>query len=58
MLYKKSQSPVLDEKLFKKPSAEYRGAPFWAWNDNLDRDELLWQIEKLKEALKKHNDEE
>lgn len=49
MLYKKSQSPVLDEKLFKKPSAEYRGAPFWAWNDNLDRDELLWQIEKLKE---------
>src|SRR5699024_9435002 len=29
--------------------SEYRGTPFWAWNCKLDKDELLWQIDVLKE---------
>lgn len=49
MLYKKNLSEQLDNELFKNPTSEYRGAPFWAWNDCLDREELLLQIEQLKE---------
>lgn len=48
MLYKKNTSKSLDEKLFKNPSAEYRAAPFWAWNCVLEKDELLRQIDCLK----------
>ncbi|TDG00211.1 glycosyl hydrolase [Paenibacillus piri] len=33
---------------FEQPPAEYRSVPFWAWNDDLDRDELLRQIEDMK----------
>ena len=39
----------LDRELFKSPPAEYRAAPFWAWNCDLDRDELLRQIDIFKE---------
>ncbi len=49
MLYKKNNSRELSEELFKNPTAEYRGMPFWAWNCKLDENELLWQIEQLKE---------
>lgn len=31
-------------KLFKKPTKEYRGAPFWAWNCKIDKDKLEKQI--------------
>lgn len=31
-------------KQFKKPSSEYRGAPFWAWNGKLDPNELRRQV--------------
>ncbi len=48
MFYEKNKSAVLDDALFKNPTAEYRGTPFWAWNDNLDKEDLLWQIEQLK----------
>lgn len=48
MLYKKNSAAELGDELFKNPTAEYRGTPFWAWNDNLDKDELLRQIECLK----------
>lgn len=34
---------------FKNPSKYYRAAPFWAWNTRLEKDELLRQIEVLKE---------
>ena len=37
-----------DKLEFENPSSEFRGAPFWAWNDVLDKDELLWQIEQLR----------
>ena len=48
MLYKKNDSPRLDQELFKHPTAEYRGAPFWAWNCKLEQKELEWQLEVLK----------
>ena len=33
----------------KNPGAEFRGAPFWAWNSRLDADELHRQTAILKE---------
>lgn len=48
MLYKKNQTAEPDMELFKNPTSEYRGAPFWAWNCELDSKELLRQIECLK----------
>lgn len=49
MFYKKNTEKSLDNKLFKNPTSEYRGTPFWAWNCELDKEDLLWQIEQLKE---------
>lgn len=49
MLYKKNQSPTLEKDLFASPTSEYRGTPFWAWNTELEKEELLRQIEQLKE---------
>ncbi len=48
MLYKKNSAPKLSMELFKSPTAEYRGTPFWAWNCKLDKNELLWQIDNFK----------
>ncbi|MCL2571388.1 MAG: hypothetical protein FWE11_03215 [Defluviitaleaceae bacterium] len=48
MLYPKKSEPHLTEALFFAPGAEYRGAPFWAWNCKLDEEQLLRQIEQLK----------
>ena len=41
MLYKKNNTEKLDMELFKNPTAEYRGTPFWAWNCKLDKDMLM-----------------
>ncbi len=49
MLYKKNSSPSLSDELFRNPTAEYRGAPFWSWNCELEEKELLRQIEELKQ---------
>ncbi len=49
MLYKKNSAPDLSPELFKNPTCEYRGTPFWAWNCKLDKAELLRQIEIFKE---------
>ena len=49
MLYEKSHSNDLDMQLFKNPTSEYRGAPFWAWNCKLEENELLRQIDIMKE---------
>ena len=48
MLYKKNSLQSLSDELFRNPTAEYRGAPFWSWNCELDEKELLRQIEELK----------
>lgn len=49
MLYKHNNTEKLDMALFQNPTSEYRAAPFWAWNCKLEEEELLWQIERLKE---------
>ena len=42
MLYEKNKKPI-SEELFREPTAEYRGAPFWSWNDALDEKECVRQ---------------
>lgn len=49
MLYKKNVTPALSDELFKNPTCEYRGTPFWAWNAELKSEELKRQIEVFKE---------
>ena len=49
MLYKKNTAPALSDGLFKNPTCEYRGAPFWAWNSYLTKEELERQIDVFKE---------
>lgn len=49
MLYKKNKEQTLSAELFKNPTSEYRGTPFWAWNCKLNKDLLNRQIEYLKE---------
>ena len=48
MLYKKNKTAKLDLDLFRKPTSEYRCAPFWAWNCELEQKELEWQLEVFK----------
>lgn len=45
--YQRNSAPF-DASLFINPTAEYRGAPFWAWNTRLERSQLLRQIAVLK----------
>lgn len=45
MLYEKNQTDHISKELFKNPSCEYRGTPFWAWNGKLDRERLTEQIQ-------------
>ncbi len=47
MLYPKNAQKELDSGLFEHPTAEYRGAPFWAWNCALDKTRLSKQIEMM-----------
>ena len=49
MLYKKNSAPTLTDALFKNPTAEYRGTPFWAWNSYLTKEELCRQIDVFRE---------
>jgi len=43
MLYDQSKTKQLSDELFKNPTSEYRGAPFWSWNDVLDEAECVRQ---------------
>lgn len=49
MFYPKNSAEKLSLELFKNPTSEYRGAPFWAWNCKLEREELLRQIDIFKQ---------
>lgn len=49
MLYKKNSEQELSRELFQQPTAEYRGTPFWAWNNMLTKEELCRQIDVFKE---------
>lgn len=48
MLYKKNDTEKMNIELFRNPTSEYRGTPFWAWNCKLEQKELEWQLEVLK----------
>ena len=52
MLYKKNLSKELSEELFKSPTSEYRGTPFWAWNCKMTPEILEKQIEYLMNVIK------
>ena len=49
MLYKKNVEKTLSDELFRNPTSEYRGTPFWSWNCEMTADMLTRQIEYLKE---------
>ena len=49
MFYPKNADQDLSSALFQSPTKEYRGAPFWSWNDELEIPELLRQIRWMKE---------
>ncbi|HHX12054.1 MAG TPA: hypothetical protein GX731_04475, partial [Clostridiales bacterium] len=49
MLYSKNNEEKLSLELFKNPTAEYRGCPFFAWNCEVNKHQLLKQIDMLKE---------
>lgn len=44
-LYPHNTTPALTDRVFASPGSEYRGTPFWAWNNRLDAAQLLRQIE-------------
>lgn len=35
---------------FRRPGKDFRGAPFWSWNDNLTDKELCRQVRGMKAA--------
>ena len=49
MLYEKNKNKQLTESLFRDPTAEYRGTPFWSWNDEIEADECLRQTAIFRE---------
>ena len=49
MLYKKKTEKTLTSELFKNPTSEFRAAPFWPWNCELNSDLLKEEIEYMKE---------
>lgn len=49
MIYKKNGEKVLSDELFRNPTSEYRGTPFWSWNCKMTPELLTKQIDLLKE---------
>ena len=49
MLYPRSKEKIPDPGLFRNPGSEYRAAPFWAWNCDLDEDLLKREIGYMKQ---------
>ena len=50
MLYKQNLSKELDKELFRNPTMEYRGVPFWSWNCKITKqliDEQLPIFKKM-----------
>lgn len=50
LLYGRSAQPF-DLEPWRNPSAEYRGAPFWSWNNKLDGDKLVRQLGYMKDKM-------
>ncbi|MDR1735069.1 MAG: hypothetical protein LBR73_09360 [Oscillospiraceae bacterium] len=49
MLYPEAMKPALTPEVFENPGCEYRAAPFWAWNTELNQDTLNREIDYMKE---------
>lgn len=49
MYFDRKSEPVLTDALFRDPPCEYRGAPFWAWNEKLDARKLTDQVAQFRE---------
>ena len=45
MLYTKNSEPQLSMELFRNPTSEYRGTPFWSWNCKVTRELIRSQME-------------
>ena len=45
MLYHHNKEAELNQELFKNPSSEYRGTPFWSWNCKVSRELISDQME-------------
>ena len=41
---------MISNKEFKSPSSIFRGAPFWSWNDKLEKKEIIRQIRDFKKV--------
>lgn len=40
---------TLEEEAFRLPPTEFRGGPFWVWNDTMEREYLTEQIDTMAE---------
>ncbi len=49
MIFPKSKEKTLTPELFKNPTNEYRGEPFWALNNNLDKEKMKKQLDYFEE---------
>ncbi len=49
MFYEKNAQPKLSEELFRNPTSEYRGAPFWSWNCKVTKELIDDQIEMYRQ---------
>ena len=38
---------MFNYEYFKNCDNEYRSAPFWSWNDKLEKEELIRQIHEM-----------
>ncbi len=49
MIFPKSKEKRLDSELFKNPTNEYRGEPFWALNNSLNKEKMQKQLDYFEE---------
>ncbi len=49
MIFPKSKEKTLSPELFKNPTNEYRGEPFWALNNSLDSEKMKKQLDYFEE---------
>ncbi len=48
MIFPENNSHELDGELFKNPTAEYRGLPFWSWNCKIEKQTIDEQLQIFK----------
>lgn len=49
MLYKRNADEQLSDGLFRNPTSEYRGTPFWAWNTKPEKGMMERQMKAFQE---------